>query len=59
MDLPSHKETLALLDTINKAAVKKAELLRVNKEAARALLASISTVSYVKEVKKESNELVN
>lgn len=56
MEMPSHKETLALLDTISKAAKKKEELLQANKAAARALLGSLSAVSYVTSKKKESNE---
>ena len=58
MEIPSHKETLLLLEVVHKATHKKEELLRKNKEAARALLASISEVSYVTKTKKinESTE---
>lgn len=44
-----------ILQTIE-AAKKKEALLQANKAAARALLASISSVSYITQKKKESNE---
>lgn len=55
---PSHKELSQLLDAIKHADVlrKKEQLLAANREAARALLASIPTVSYTTTKKKESNE---
>ena len=56
MEMPSHQQTLLLLDAISESAKKKEKLLQANKAAARALLASISSVSYVTQKKKESNE---
>jgi len=56
MLLPSHKETLLLLEAVQKAAEKKEQLLKQNKAAARALLSSISTVSYVTVRKNESTQ---
>ena len=56
MDLPSHQQTLLLLDAVNKSVQKKEKLLQANKAAARALLSSLSSVSYVTQKRKESNE---
>lgn len=58
MELPSHQQTLQLLEVVNTAAKKKELLLQANKAAARALLGSISSVSYVTSKKKESNESI-
>ncbi len=56
MHTPSHKEVQAMLEAVQKAAQKKEQLLQANKAAARALLSSISTVSYVTTKKNESTE---
>lgn len=56
MDLPSHQQTLLLLDAVSQSAKKKEKLLQANKAAARALLSSLSSVSYVTQKRKESNE---
>jgi len=56
MDCRNEKEILALCKTIVSAEEKKQQLLVQNREAARALLSSIPSVSYVTQKKNESAE---